>query len=265
MIVIIFIILIIVIITSLRFHFESPESKGRQGESNVSFALNLIDFAGYKGKVLRNVYIPRKSGGTSEIDVLFITAKGILVIESKNYAGYIFGNESQRNWTVTLYAGKNWFGGSNVEKHHFYNPIRQNKTHIKALKSYLNMDVRTFSVIDFADKCELKEISYSSPETYVCQNSRLKNLVRHIWNNYEDVLSDKQIDAIFEKLQPLAYVDQKQKEEHIQRINAKINNISVCPECGGRLVIRTAKTGTNAGRQFYGCSNYPKCKFTRNI
>lgn len=30
-----------------------------------------------------------------------------------------------------------------------------------------------------------------------------------------------------------------------------------CPECGGSLVVRKSKRG----RTFYGCSNYPKCKF----
>ena len=39
----------------------------------------------------------------------------------------------------------------------------------------------------------------------------------------------------------------------------------VCPKCGGELVLRTARRGENAGSQFYGCSNYPNCKYTRNI
>ncbi len=39
----------------------------------------------------------------------------------------------------------------------------------------------------------------------------------------------------------------------------------VCPNCGGNLVIRTAKRGANMGNKFYGCSNYPNCKYTRNI
>ena len=38
-----------------------------------------------------------------------------------------------------------------------------------------------------------------------------------------------------------------------------------CPRCGkglfgGRLVVRVGKYG-----KFLGCSNYPKCKYTRNI
>lgn len=38
-----------------------------------------------------------------------------------------------------------------------------------------------------------------------------------------------------------------------------------CPRCGGDLILRTAKKGVNVGQQFYGCSNYPKCRYVRNI
>ncbi|TPE44128.1 hypothetical protein FJM67_17115 [Maribrevibacterium harenarium] len=37
-----------------------------------------------------------------------------------------------------------------------------------------------------------------------------------------------------------------------------------CPRCGGSLVMRTSKRGTNEGKQFLGCSNYPKCRFIRH-
>lgn len=33
----------------------------------------------------------------------------------------------------------------------------------------------------------------------------------------------------------------------------------VCPRCGGRLVERQGRYGF-----FFGCSNYPRCKFTSN-
>lgn len=39
----------------------------------------------------------------------------------------------------------------------------------------------------------------------------------------------------------------------------------VCPRCGAELVVRTAKKGKNIGNMFYGCSNFPKCRFVRNI
>ncbi len=32
-----------------------------------------------------------------------------------------------------------------------------------------------------------------------------------------------------------------------------------CPLCGAKMIIRTAKSGKNKGRNFWGCSNYPNC------
>ncbi len=36
-----------------------------------------------------------------------------------------------------------------------------------------------------------------------------------------------------------------------------------CPECGRAMVKRTARRGPSAGREFWGCTNYPRCKGTR--
>lgn len=33
-----------------------------------------------------------------------------------------------------------------------------------------------------------------------------------------------------------------------------------CPKCGGEMLLRTAKSGPNAGNKFWGCSNYPTCR-----
>jgi four helix bundle suffix protein len=35
-----------------------------------------------------------------------------------------------------------------------------------------------------------------------------------------------------------------------------------CPQCGQLMALRTAKTGPQAGRQFWGCTAYPECKGT---
>lgn len=34
----------------------------------------------------------------------------------------------------------------------------------------------------------------------------------------------------------------------------------ICPKCGVPMVVRTASKGGNSGKQFYGCSNYPRCR-----
>ncbi len=41
------------------------------------------------------------------------------------------------------------------------------------------------------------------------------------------------------------------------------DRIPSCPLCGKPMVLRTARTGTNAGHQFWGCSGYPQCKGTQ--
>jgi hypothetical protein len=38
-----------------------------------------------------------------------------------------------------------------------------------------------------------------------------------------------------------------------------------CHKCGSEMILRTAKRGENAGRQFWGCSNYPHCRAMINV
>ncbi len=37
-----------------------------------------------------------------------------------------------------------------------------------------------------------------------------------------------------------------------------------CPKCGSRMVRRVAKSGANAGKQFWGCSTFPACRGIRS-
>ena len=49
-------------------------------------------------------------------------------------------------------------------------------------------------------------------------------------------------------------------EEHINNIHKMQLDIenNICPRCGAKLVIRNGDYG-----EFYGCSNYPKCRYTQ--
>ena len=40
---------------------------------------------------------------------------------------------------------------------------------------------------------------------------------------------------------------------------------NACPQCDGELVLRTAQRGSNPGQKFWGCSNFPKCRFTKPL
>ena len=74
-------------------------------------------------------------------------------------------------------------------------------------------------------------------------------------------------------------MDEAVKVAHIDNINQKYKREIikpeepvkeekqdlVCPRCGSALVLRIAKKGENAGKQFYGCSSFPKCKYIQNV
>ncbi|MCR5460869.1 MAG: NERD domain-containing protein [Acetatifactor sp.] len=261
------------------------EWKGKRGEKLTERELNLVQFFGRKGKVLRNVYLPKNNGETSEIDVVFITQKGIFIFESKNYSGWIFGDEKGKYWTAML---------PNKQKNQFYNPIMQNKTHLKWMRSFVGDEIPLFSIIAFSERCELKKVTVYSEDVKVIKRDLTYATVRSIWDMNPDKVSEDKINELYERLKKLTNVDEAVKAAHIENIEKKYkqqpandqkkdmdNNtaavkenekcdkiseeISVCPQCGAPLVLRTAKKGNNAGKQFYGCSTFPQCRYTKEL
>lgn len=67
---------------------------GKLGEYLIYKKLKVFEKEG--AKFLFNAYIPKENNETTEIDVLMICRKGLFVFESKNYSGWIFGNEKQK-------------------------------------------------------------------------------------------------------------------------------------------------------------------------
>lgn len=188
----------------------TPEWMGRRGEKLTERELKLVRFLGRDGKILRNVYIPKENGETSEIDVLYITQKGIFVIESKNYSGWVFGSEKNYQWTVSL---------SNGIKNKLYNPIEQNQTHMKWLQNYVGEDIPLFSIITFSERCTLKlKGEFTVP---VINRDHLYATIRNIWNKSEDKLSDEQVNELYEKLKELTKVSKEDKMKHVEDIKKK--------------------------------------------
>ena len=246
------------------------ESKiiGALGEKRVGNALGTLSKIGVTGKILQNVYIPKSDGTTTEIDILYITEKGIFVIESKNYSGWIFGNEKDYYWTMSLPNGR---------KDSFYNPVKQNNGHIRYLKEYLAQDIPMFSFIVFSDRCELKKITVNSNNISIIQRKELIDEVKRVFDFHNNVFTEKETEELFLKLKDLTQVDNAVKQRHIETIKRKteagftdnktddLNDTYICPKCGSPLVLRQTKKGKNAGKEFYGCSSFPKCRYIKNL
>ena len=58
--------------------------------------------------------------------------------------------------------------------------------------------------------------------------------------------------------------DHKLLSRAVEEANRPTNNLA-CPQCGAELVIRTASVLHLSGRPFWGCSTFPKCRFTHLI
>ena len=112
------IIVIIMFIIIILIKVFEHNIKGNIGERQVNRILSRIE--GYR--LLHNIMLETESG-TTQIDHVLIGRKGIFVIETKNYDGWIFGDEKSKYWTQTIYK----------KKSKFFNPIRQNYGHVKAI------------------------------------------------------------------------------------------------------------------------------------
>lgn len=97
-----------------------------------------------------------------------------------------------------------------------------------------------------------------------------KSHVLHIDELNETILSYKEkiIDnyrEIYKIIDSLNIVDRDKRKKHVEyakkiKDNQSVNGEEYCPKCGGKLIKRRGKYG-----DFVGCSNYPKCKYTRKV
>lgn len=128
----------------------------------------------------------------------------------------------------------------------------------------------------FGMQCELKNITLTSGEHHVVKREELLEAVLQNAYASAEMMPKSLIDEIYEKLYPLTQVGEIQKNKHIENIRKRYEKPvsstklpetqdKICPRCGGKLVLKVAKRGNYAGNKFYGCKNYPECKYIENI
>ena len=225
-----------------------PRIKGFLGEKLIAFNLSRLDPKKYR--VINNLVVYSQEK-TSQIDHVVISNFGIFVIETKNFKGWISGNEFSDYWTQTIYKHK--------EK--FYNPIKQNHSHVQAFKTALKEfpNIIFYSIVVFTTEADLKV----KAETDVIYDIQL---IETIGRHQKEIISDDMRDRIYSYLNSVNTTDKNLIKAHKHNIREKKDNIknkisnNICPKCGNLLIIRNGKYGS-----FKGCSNYPKCKFTINI
>ncbi len=249
---------------------ERAAQLGREGEDRAAEVLTHPGLFGPRGKLLRSLYLSNPSGSTTELDLVFLTRRGIFVLESKNYSGFVYGNAWEEEWTVSRRAGTTVFGTEKREKRPFYNPIWQNERHIRDLRAFLEAetelgaDIPLLPVILFSDRCTLAEIDPQREDCWICSLPRLRKTLRKALRHRPKCLSRREIRALARLLEPLSRQSKRVRRQHVRQVK-KIQRQArpgLCPRCGGNLVLRTAAHGPNAGKRFYGCANYPNCRYS---
>lgn len=178
-----------------------PKIRGNAGEATVNRCLKKFRGKGFARS--KDVMIPVRDK-TSQIDNILVSRYGIFVIETKNYSGRIVGSEQDANW-------KQIYSGRNQKSRSFYNPIWQNKGHIRALKNLLNQsfpDLKYHNIVAFSDDCKPPRI----PGVVTFRQLR-KTLKQEMKG--EPILSEQDVAAIQGIIEKYNITDRSKRAEHV--------------------------------------------------
>jgi hypothetical protein len=224
--------------------------KGFFGELLVQLSAKfLLDPKVYQA--IHNVTL-KTPDGTTQIDHVFVSRFGVFVVETKNYKGWIFGDENQATWTQKIFKTTN----------QFQNPLRQNFKHIKALESLVNLPSEAFhSVIVFVGGSEFK--------TQMPQNvTYAGGYISYIKSKTNPILSASDVEAVYSAISTSRLAPSlATNREHVKNVRNRLNPDAprLCPKCGAEMVQRTVKNGDKAGSKIWGCSAFPKCRMIQNV
>ena len=211
-----------------------------------------------------NDIVFRTEKGTTQIDHVVVSRYGVFAIETKNYRGEIYGDDNRKEWTQMIitdvtYTKKWWKTYTYVTKNHFYNPVKQSLAHSIAIKNLLSQwpALKIVPIVVFTGSSVLKDVNSRYDVIYDF------NLIETIMRYQTTYLSDTDVQKVVDILlrnNAREFVKNKEHVNNIYAYRAETDNkiaSGICPKCGGTLVRRTGRYGS-----FYGCSNYPKCRFT---
>ena len=192
---------------------KSVTSLNRGTSSERELILGLLKNGIPKETIFHDLMIKKNNNKFSQIDMVIPTKEGIIVFEVKEYSGWIFGSGNNTNWTQILAYGE--------KKYKFYNPIKQNNTHITELKKTLKQfqKIPFFSIIVFFGDCELKEINYIPNGTFIVKAQRIFEVLNLIKteNKPTSYTNKREVVDTLKKLVSLGENVEYQKK-HIENI-----------------------------------------------
>ena len=94
-------------------------------------------------------------------------------------------------------------------------------------------------------------------------------MIRYIKSKKQRILSPVEVKEIINKIETgrlsPSFKTNQEHVIHVQKIKSEKQNGVICPQCGAIMVMRESKNGKSTGKQFWGCSRFPKCRGIVNI
>lgn len=206
--------------------------------------------------VLHDVLINGATGYTSQIDLILVGSKGLYVIEMKMFNdAKIYGDVKKVNWYYYNHG----------KKYEIYSPLEQNKRHINYLKVFLKDfgDMPLFSVITMV--CDDFKVSGKMDgNTAICNSiPAMEKAIYKLAEGKPDVLDKIKKQEIFDYIKKNQHLEKEARSTHKQNVISykksleELQNQKKCPYCKSDLVLRNGANG-----EFYGCKNFPRCRYT---
>lgn len=198
----IFIVIVILGIT-IFIKWKMPIWTGKLGERFVSRKLHKLNPAYYR--VLNDLMLPSQGNSSAtQIDHVVISNYGIFCIETKAYKGWIFGDASQEFWTQVIYR----------HKERFYNPLRQNFAHVKAIENLLGFQLLRVPIISLVAFPNAEKLKISGTDFVGC----VRDIIRKIKSYTNQIYSDGERDRIFNILLRANIVDKDARKLHNKEV-----------------------------------------------
>lgn len=255
-------------------------SAGIYGEESIHFELENSHIPML---ILHDLYLEREDL-SAQIDYLIITRKNLYILECKNLYGNIeITNNGEFIRTVSF--------GRNAKKEGIYSPITQNRRHlelIKQIRSEARSNLLTkalferffydnyHSLVVLANPKTILNAKYAKKEIkeQVIRADQLAERIRKTdAESKPGTYSEKDMDDLaqfFLSCHKQPKIDYTEKfraiiDPSIAEISPSQSKAPICPKCGGSMLLRKATKGTNVGSEFWGCSNFPKCRCIMKI
>lgn len=186
------------------------------GEAMVRRLL-MQQFSSALSHPMSNVTLPA-DGGTTQIDHVLVSTKGVFVIECKNFTGWIFASSSAPEWMQTLPGRRH----GPARKFPFQNPVRQNFKHVKTVQKLLDFlpPQHIHSVVVFTGDAEFKTLR---PESVVLG----KELAAYLQAWTADVLSPNKVHISVGRLEcARREISAQTDAEHVAFLRRKYDGVA---------------------------------------